>query len=147
MDAAAKTHQPKVMVIDDDENILSAFEGFLKKEHCNMIRATSAEEGLAKFEQQHIDLLITDIRLRFQSGVTFFLSVKTSHPKLPVIVVTGFPDLVTEEELKSYGADYYFLKPLELEKLRDAVRKCLRPESKRSSNTNYSSNHMQKEIL
>lgn len=124
------SYQPKVLVVDDDENILSAFEGFLRKERCCMIAAASAEEASKKFEQHRIDLLVTDVRLKLQSGVTFFLHVKATHPKLPVIVITGYPDLITEKEVKSYGADYFFLKPLELEKLREAVRSCLHINNK-----------------
>ena len=38
--------QPKVLVVDDEENILSAFRDFLKKEHCEMVAASSAEEAM-----------------------------------------------------------------------------------------------------
>lgn len=118
-------HQPKVLVVDDDQNILSAFEDFLRRERCSMIAASSAEEALKKVKLQHVDLLITDIRLKYQSGVTFFMYVKEIEPELPVIVITGYPDIISEEDVKAYGADYFFLKPLELDKLREAVRKCL----------------------
>lgn len=117
--------QRKVLVVDDEENILSAFKDFLKKEHCEMVAASNAEEGLMVPEKQHMNLLITDIRLKGTSGVTFFMEAKRIHPKLPVIVITGYPDLITEEAIKEYGADFFFLKPLDLEKLRYAIRKCL----------------------
>lgn len=117
--------QPKVMVVDDDENILSAFKDFLRGEGCHMIAASNAEEAMRKIEQQHLDLLITDIRLRNQSGITFFMRAKAIRPNLPVIVITGYPDLISEQDVCAYGADFFFLKPLELHKLREAVRKCL----------------------
>jgi len=119
-------HQPRVLVVDDDPNILSAFEDFLRREHCAMISASSAEEAMEKIEEYHFDLLITDIRLRHQSGVTFFMQAKAIRPKLPVIVITGYPDLISEKDVKAFGADYFFLKPLELNKLREALRRCLR---------------------
>ena len=117
--------QPKVLVLDDDENILSAFRDFLKRERCYMLAASNAEEAMGQLERQHVDLLITDIRLKGLSGVMFFIEAKKIRPRLPVIVITGYPDLVTEEDIKAYGADYFLLKPLDLEKLREAVRKCL----------------------
>ena len=119
------SHQRKVLVVDDDQNILSAFEDFLRKEHCSMIAASNAEEVSKKIEQEHIDLLITDIKLKYRSGVTLFMHLKGIQPDLPVIVITGYPDLIREGDVKAYGADYFFLKPLELDKLREAVRKCL----------------------
>jgi DNA-binding NtrC family response regulator len=119
------SHQPTVMVVDDDSNILAAFEDFLRREHCLMLAAASAEEALKKLEDHHVDLLVTDVRLKLQSGVTFLLKIRGSLPSLPIIVITGYPDIVTEKEVKMYGADYFFLKPLDLEKLRRALRACL----------------------
>jgi DNA-binding NtrC family response regulator len=117
--------QRKVLVVDDDENILSAFRDFLRGEGCHMIAASSSEEAMRKIEQQHLDLLITDIKLKNESGITFFMRVKAIRPNLPVIVITGYPDLISEQDVRAYGADFFFLKPLELHKLREAVTKCL----------------------
>ena len=124
--------QPNVLVVDDDVNILSAFEGFLKKEHCHMIASVSADDALKTLESQEIDLVIIDVRLKYQSGITLLIRMKQLHPMMPVIVITGHPYLVTEKDVRSYGADYYFLKPLELDPLRSAVRKCLHPSTEPS---------------
>ena len=120
------SYQPTVLVIDDDENILSAFGDFLRAEGCMMLAAKNTEEAKKYIEQSKVNLLITDIRLKGQSGVTFFMHMKVVQPDLPVIVITGYPDLITDGELKEYGAKYFFLKPLDLNRLREAVRKCLR---------------------
>jgi two-component system response regulator HydG len=69
--------------------------------------------------------LISDIRLKDTSGVTLFMEAKRLYPKLPVIVITGYPDLVTEDVIKEYGADFFLIKPLDLLKLRHAMRTCL----------------------
>ena len=116
---------PKVLVLDDDTNILLAFRDFLKKEGCTMVAAPMPKEALQKMEEEKFDLLITDLRLNLESGVTFVLQAKRLQPKVPVIVITGYPDTVSESELKSYGADYLFVKPLELKELQHAVRTCL----------------------
>lgn len=119
------THQPHVLIVDDDVNIVSAFEEFLKKEHCTMVASALAEDALRALESQRVDLVISDVRLNRESGITLLLRIKQLYPWLPVIVITGYPSLITEDEVRLYGADYYFLKPLELEALREAVRKCL----------------------
>ena len=118
--------QPKVLVVDDDVNILSAFEEFFKKENCEMVATSTGEEALKMIEDQHFDLLISDIRLKSNSGVTLFLNARIVKPHLPVIIITGYPDSIDEPTLKSIGADFFLLKPLELDKLRSAVRTCLR---------------------
>jgi DNA-binding response OmpR family regulator len=116
---------PKVLVLDDDENIRTAFAGFFEKEKCTMTATSSPEEAMQLLEDQHFDLLITDIRLKSSSGVTMFLNARVNNPRLPVIVITGYPESVDETTLKAIGVDYFFIKPLEVDKLRQAVRACL----------------------
>jgi len=53
------------------------------------------------------------------------IKIKQIHPTLPVIVITGYPNLIPEADVRHYGAEYLFVKPLELDQLRDAVRNCL----------------------
>ncbi|HEX7573668.1 MAG TPA: response regulator [Bacteroidota bacterium] len=119
-------HQLRALVVDDDSNILSAFEDFFRKEHCAMLSASGAEEALRALAGAEVNLVITDIEMPWVSGVDLCKKLKASRPNLPVIVITGYPNLVPEAEVRRAGADYYFLKPLELDQLREAVRKCLR---------------------
>lgn len=118
-------HTPKVLVLDDDTNILLAFQDFLKGEGCAMVAAPAPKEALQEMEKETFDLLITDLRLNMESGVTFMIHAKRLQPNTPIIVITGYPDTVSESELKSYGASYLLLKPLELKDLQHAVRSCL----------------------
>lgn len=118
-------HLPKILVVDDDENILSAFEKFLKGEHCSMIAMNDGAEALQRLAKHDIDLVITDVRPQYQSGVTFLLTVRSVYPDLPVIVVTGYPDLLTKRDAMTYGANFFFVKPLDLEQLRRALKTCL----------------------
>jgi two-component system response regulator HydG len=122
----------KILVLDDDVNILAAFEKFFRQEHSSMIAATTPGEALRALEEQSIDLLITDVRLNSQSGVTFFLKAKALYPQLPVIVITGYHESVSEQDLHAMGVNYLLLKPLDLEKLRAAVHHCLGMRTSRS---------------
>ena len=90
-----------------------------------MVAASNAEEASRLLEEQRFDLLITDVRLKSSSGVTLFLNARITNPHLPVIVITGYPESIDEQTLKTIGADYLLIKPLELDKLRRAVRTCL----------------------
>ncbi len=135
----------KVLVLDDDVNILSAFRDFLTSEGCEMIAASNPNEALRIIEEQRVDLLITDVRLQSSSGVTLFLNARISHPQLPVIVITGYPESIDESTLKSIGADYLLIKPLELERLRQVVRACLRQRNLGNSHRSTLSTHTRKE--
>jgi DNA-binding NtrC family response regulator len=117
--------QPRVLIVDDDENIVSAFEEFLAKERCTVMSASGAEDAFSILSHTTLNLIITDIRMRWQSGITLLMKIKQFNPDLPVIVITGYPSLVSEEDVRHYGAEYFFVKPLELDQLRNAVRDCL----------------------
>lgn len=117
--------QPKVLVVDDDKNILSAFEDFLRREHCAATLLSSVDEALKRIESERFHLLISDIRLEKDSGIMLVMEAKRKYPELRVIVITGFPDVITEQDARRYGADYFLLKPLELDKLQRAVRSSL----------------------
>jgi DNA-binding response OmpR family regulator len=119
-------HQPRALVVDDDENILSAFENFFRREHCAMLSASGPDEALRLLAGGGVNLVIADIKLEWESGVAFCRKLKGMHRHVPLIVITGYPNLVPEGDARSAGADFYFLKPLELDELRGAVRKCLR---------------------
>ncbi len=118
-------NQPKVLVVDEDKNILSAFEDFLNKEHCNLITASCIDEAVINLVLQPVDLLIMDVNLKKQLNETLLRYMKELQRNLPIIIITSYSDIISEKDAKDYGADYFFLKPLELNKLRRAVRKCL----------------------
>ena len=91
-----------------------------------MIAAPTPREALVRLENEKFDLLITDLRLNLESGVTFIIHARRLQTKTPIIVITGYPDTASESELKSYGVERVLLKPLELKELQDAVRHSLR---------------------
>lgn len=114
------------LLIDEDANTLSAFAEFLRKEHCAVVAESNGEAAMRLFEQRRFDMVIADAPLHAPRGADLFRRMKEIRPGVPIILVTGDPDLVTEGKKREQGADYYFLKPLEVVKLRDVVREFLR---------------------
>lgn len=110
-----------ILVVDDDPNILAAFQEFLTKEGYRMIQTDNALDAIDQIRGKRIHLLITDIRLSGMSGVAFLLQVKKLAPDLPVIVMSSYTDLISEQDLRRFGADYFFPKPLELAKMRETI--------------------------
>ena len=90
-----------------------------------MVSASSAEEAFSVLSHQMVNLLITDVRMKWESGVTLLMKVKERYPGTPVIVITGYPNLITEADIRKLGAAFFLIKPLELDQLRHAVRTCL----------------------
>lgn len=123
------TIRPKVLVVDDDWNILSVFEDFLKKEHCILIPASNTKEAVIYLENERIDLLIMNVDFKKKSGLALFKRAKGLQTNLPIIMMTSYTDIIEEKDAKDFGADYFLPKPLDLNILRGAVRKCLQFEN------------------
>lgn len=92
-----------------------------------MISAKGLEQAIGKIGRQHVDLLISDIRLGYRSGLSLFGRLRNLKAKLPVILITGYPEAITEKDVRNLGARYLFRKPLEVSTMRDAIRSCLHP--------------------
>ncbi|MCX6150038.1 MAG: response regulator [Ignavibacteriales bacterium] len=119
--------KPTVLVIDDDTKILEAFRMLMESENCNMIAATDVIEALKKIDGKHIDLIITDFMLKTKSSVEIFSLVKKTHPKVPIVVMTGYPELISEKDVHMFGGNFFLTKPLELGKLRKVIRNYCSP--------------------
>jgi DNA-binding response OmpR family regulator len=122
MKSAIDPNRPTVLVVDDDKKILEAFNVFLESEKCNMLASSDVDDAMEKARSVKVDLLITDFYLKTKSSVEIYTLIRKVFPEIPIVVITGYPEYIGEEDVKMFGADYYFTKPLELDKLRQVVR-------------------------
>lgn len=124
---ASEIVQPTVLVVDDDTKILEAFEILMTSENLNMISATDIDEVMDKIQGKKIDLIITDFMLKTKSSIELFTLIRKNNPEIPVVVMTGYPELISEKDIKMFGGNYFLTKPLELGKLRNVIRTYCNP--------------------
>jgi two-component system, OmpR family, alkaline phosphatase synthesis response regulator PhoP len=103
----------KILVVDDEEDILELVRYNLTKEGFQVECALSGEEGLAKLKEQHADLILLDLMLPGMDGLEVCRRVKrnAATEQIPVIMLTAKgedADIVTGLEL---GAEDYVTKP------------------------------------
>lgn len=91
----------------------------------SVIAVPSGEEAVLEIAMGEFDLLVTDVRLPGISGLEVMRRVRTSHPELKVILITGVLDPTIRRNAADAGADAFFLKPIELADFLDAVERCL----------------------
>ena len=108
----------KMLIIDDNEEILIALNDFFSKQDFEVISATNGLDGLKLIEshKETIDLIITDLVMPNVSGVAVISIVKKKYPKIPIIAITGWgehPESLAEEA----EADLVLEKPFELTEL------------------------------
>lgn len=118
------------MVIDDDAGMLCALDKVLTAEGAAIIPAIWAGDAVDVLtaRREHIDLIITDLRMPVLSGVTVVYAVRKIFPELPIIVLTAYSTPDIEEECRRQGALAVLEKPLNSAQLLAAVEKALAPK-------------------
>ncbi len=115
----------RLLVVDDEPNVLFSMEQGLKSESLDVITARTAREGLEKVLRERPDAVILDVRLPDMSGLDAFDRIRQVDPRLPVVVITAFAATETAIEAMKRGAFEYLLKPVDLRQLRDVVAKAI----------------------
>ncbi len=124
-DAATK-RQPDansavVLVVDDEPSICWAFEKMLTQQGHRVVTASSAEEGLRLAEEHSPAMVLLDVRLPNEDGISALPKFLAATDNAPVIVMTAFGDLDTAVSAIRRGASDYLIKPF---RLADAQRTC-----------------------
>ncbi len=88
----------KILVIDDEREILDAIEQILSKEGYEIEKSDNILEGKAKIKSEKYDLIISDIMLPFWGGFDLVDAVKEneSNKKTPVLIITGMDKDILE---------------------------------------------------
>ncbi|HEX7573667.1 MAG TPA: sigma-54 dependent transcriptional regulator [Bacteroidota bacterium] len=120
-----KADRTKLVIVDDDEKILFAFERVFRKEGYETVTARDGEEALGRIFSVRPDAVIMDITMPGLDGLETLRRIKSEMPALPVILITGFGTMQTAIKAMQYGAFEYMTKPLDVIALRDVVRRAL----------------------
>ena len=115
----------RILVVDDDANLLKLLSMRLQKEGFDVVEAASGEEALARMAERMPELVITDVRMGGMDGHALFEAVNRKHPALPVIILTAhgnIPDAVSATRKGVFG---YLTKPFEARALMAEVERAL----------------------
>ena len=116
---------PKLLVVDDEPNVLYSIEKALRSDTLELIGAQTGHEAIELARRMRPDAAIVDVRLSDMSGLEVFDRIREIDPRLPVIIVTAYGATETTIEAMKHGAYEYLLKPFEVPHLRDLVQRAL----------------------
>jgi DNA-binding NtrC family response regulator len=115
----------KILVVDDEANMLALCESVLGKEGYVVTCAASAEEALTRLDEENFDLLIADLRLPGMDGMELVRRVKGQQPGLSYLLLTGHGTIQSAVAAMKDGAADYLTKPVDVEELKVVVKKAL----------------------
>lgn len=107
------TETAKVLIVDDDVDLLKLMRMRLKPMRFKLKTVTSAEEALSLMPIWHPDLIVTDLQMPGMSGMQLFEKVHAQNPLLPVIVLTAHGTIPDAVEFTQAGVASYLTKPFD----------------------------------
>jgi two-component system response regulator PilR (NtrC family) len=120
----------RVLIVDDERDILELLELALLRMGLESFSAGSVKEAIEQLGKRHYDLCLTDMRMPDGEGLEIVDHVAKHHPSLPVAVITAHGSLDNAISALKMGAFDYLAKPVSLEQLRALVKSALAlPES------------------
>lgn len=134
---SAVAQRPTVLLVDDEDSILSALKRLLRREAYEVVTANGGQAGLDELARRPVDVIVSDQRMPGMSGVEFLRQAKVLYPDTVRMVLSGYADLQSITDAINEGAIYKFLsKPWDDEMLKAEIeeafrRKALHDENKR----------------
>lgn len=116
---------PTVLVIDDDQTVLTLVQKALKDSGVMLYAAKSAQEGLDAIQTVSPDVLLLDILLPDMSGLEFARQMRVTNAKIPIAFITVSNDSYTAIEAMKVGAYDFLVKPLSIDSVRNVITRAL----------------------
>lgn len=118
-------HTPsrKVLLIDDDASLRRVTEYSLHSAGFQVLSAVDGKQGLASFQADHPQVVITDIQMPGMSGYEVLQHIKAARPETVVIVITAYSSVEKAVEAMKQGAYDYLAKPFSRDELVMVVEK------------------------
>ena len=107
---------PRVLIVEDDENINNLLREALTKHGLNCTQAFSGTEGLIVFKNDKFDLVLLDLMMPGMDGQTLTQRIREVS-KVPIIIVSAKSNVDSKVDLLTTGADDFIGKPFELKEL------------------------------
>ena len=101
----------KVLVIEDDPNLIDLLEIHLKDLHCDLEKATDGGAGLEKAQSGQFDLIVLDIMLPVMDGLEVCRLLRAKEIRTPILMLTAKSEEIDKVLGLEMGADDYLTKP------------------------------------
>lgn len=112
----------QLLLVEDNQNQREILAGFLSKNGFDVLSAEDGEEGIRLFQENLVDIVITDFRMPRKNGLEVLRAVRRINPLAAVIIITAFSDVNDAVSVIKEGAMDYILKPINLQELLTKIK-------------------------
>lgn len=118
--------KPRVLIVDDQPEVLRVYARALEIDGCDTQTAPNAQSAMDLINASPPDAILLDLKMPYVNGLGFLYRLRAEHPRIPVAIVTGLPNLdaQTTQEIRDLGADLAF-KPMTIGEVQSVARRLL----------------------
>ena len=131
MITSAKSTEPTIIIIDDDDAIREAVEGLLDSVGLRTRTFTSVQHFLHDQQPRGLGCMVLDVRLPGRSGLDFYKEFINSPDAMPVIFISAHADVSMSVSAIKSGAADFLTKPVRPQELLDAVQSAIARDADR----------------
>lgn len=116
--------QHKILVVDDEEEVRKTIRLQLKGTGLEVVEAEDGKKGIEALDSENaltMDAILCDVRMPNINGVEAVTYFRREYPHIPVIVLTGYPDVKLAVDFMKEGVVEYLVKPVEKNKLVETI--------------------------
>ncbi len=107
---AAREHPGTVLIVDDDPMVLRVHARILERSHYVVAPCLTPHEAIQHISNGNVRVVVSDVSMPEMTGIELLRLIRQHDKDLPVVLVTGQPNLKTAAEAIEYGAFMYLLK-------------------------------------
>ena len=115
----------KILIVDDDQNILRLYKEELEDEGYVIVTASNGQEAIEMFEKEDPDLVTLDILLPDIDGIKLLRQMKEKKPRLPIIMSTAYD---YRDDFAVWASEAYIVKSSDLTELKATIKKLTEKE-------------------
>ncbi len=116
----------KVLVVDDEKNILKLYQAELEDEGYTVVTANSGKEAIEVFEKENPDIVTLDILMPDMDGIQVLRQMKEKKPQIPVIMLTAYD---YRDDFSVWVSDAYVVKSSDLVSLKATIKQIFQKQN------------------
>ena len=123
----------KVLIVEDDAAMAQMCAKLVRRQGYSTVIAASCQEALAIIRDaaaidDAVNAVLSDIQMPSMSGIELLAELRESHADLPIILMTGYANIVSSSEARSLGATDCLSKPFDAETLVDSLERAFQTQ-------------------
>lgn len=118
--------QPRILVADDDDDVRALLAKALRAANFDVVLARNGLEAIELLTKEPVDAVVTDISMPEMTGIELLRAIRGRDADVPVVLITGSPDVDSAMQAVRLGALVYLTKPVDFDELKRVMARAVR---------------------